>query len=386
MAKERPARVHLIAAARPNFMKVAPLWHALAAAPDFEPVLIHTGQHYDANMSDAIFADLSLPGPDHHLGIGSGSHAEQTGGVMIAYEKVAVADRPDWLVVVGDVNSTAACALVAAKLRFPVVHLEAGLRSRDRDMPEEINRLVTDVLSDVLWTPSPDADENLRSEGIPSSRITRVGNIMLDSFELVRPAIEAAAVPAELGLEPGRYGIVTLHRPSNVDDPAQLARLVEALVAVQARLPLVFPLHPRTAQRLAATGLRGALETAGVRLIDPVPYVRFMSLVMGAAAAITDSGGIQEETTYLGIPCLTLRENTERPITISEGSNRLVRPETLAASLGQAIAGPRTSRRRPLLWDGRAAERCLQDLRARTAGNTADIHPLRGLKLSASAR
>ncbi len=322
MAKERPARVHLIAAARPNFMKVAPLWHALAAAPDFEPVLIHTGQHYDANMSDAIFADLRLPQPDHHLGVGSGSHAEQTGGVMIAYERIALNDRPDWLVVVGDVNSTAACAMVAAKLRFPVIHLEAGLRSYDRDMPEEINRLVTDVIADILWTPSPDADENLRREGITLDRVTRVGNIMLDSFELVRPAIESAGVAQELGLEPGCYGVVTLHRPSNVDDPDQLARLVEALVEVQKRLPLVFPLHPRTAQRL--NGLAERMTGAGVKLIEPVPYVRFMSLVMGSAAAITDSGGIQEETTYLGIPCLTLRENTERPITILEGTNQLV--------------------------------------------------------------
>jgi UDP-N-acetylglucosamine 2-epimerase (non-hydrolysing) len=386
MAKQRAARVHLIAAARPNFMKVAPLWHALAAAPDFEPVLIHTGQHYDVNMSDAIFADLRLPEPDHHLGVGSGSHAEQTGGVMIAYEKIAAADRPDWLVVVGDVNSTAACAMVAAKLRFPVVHLEAGLRSRDRDMPEEINRLVTDVLADVLWTPSPDGDENLRREGIPADRVTRVGNIMLDSFELVRPAIEAAGVPAELGLEPGRYGIVTLHRPSNVDDPQQLARLVDALVAVQARLPLVFPLHPRTAQRLAAAGLAEILKAAGVTLIDPVPYVRFMSLVMGAAAAITDSGGIQEETTYLGIPCLTLRENTERPITISEGTNRLVRPETLESALNEALARPRSSRPRPALWDGGTAARCLDDLRARTARNEANIHPLHAFKLRAAAR
>ncbi|HEX8535548.1 MAG TPA: UDP-N-acetylglucosamine 2-epimerase (non-hydrolyzing), partial [Allosphingosinicella sp.] len=384
--KERPARVHLIAAARPNFMKVAPLWHALSEAPDFEPVLIHTGQHYDVNMSDAIFADLRLPEPDHHLGVGSGSHGEQTGGVMIAYEKIALADRPDWLVVVGDVNSTAACALVAAKLRFPVVHLEAGLRSRDRDMPEEINRLVTDVLADVLWTPSPDADRNLAAEGIPAARVTRVGNIMLDSFELVRPAIEAAAVPAELGLDHGRYGIVTLHRPSNVDDPVQLARLVEALVQVQARLPLVFPLHPRTAQRLGAAGLRASLEAAGVKLIDPVPYVRFMSLVMGAAAAITDSGGIQEETTYLGIPCLTLRENTERPITISEGTNRLVKPETLARSLDEALGRRPGTLPRPALWDGRTAERCLADLRARSVRNEADIHPLPGVKLRSAAR
>ena len=386
MAKERPARVHLIAAARPNFMKVAPLWHALRQAPDFEPVLIHTGQHYDPNMSDAIFADLALPQPDHHLGIGSGTHAEQTGGVMIAYERIAIADRPDWLVVVGDVNPTAACALVAAKLRFPVVHLEAGLRSRDRDMPEEINRLVTDVLADVLWTPSPDADRNLQAEGIPCSRISRVGNIMLDSFELVRPAIEAAAMPAELGIEPGRYGIVTLHRPSNVDDPAQLARLVEALIEAQARLPLVFPLHPRTAQRLGATGLRTRLEAAGVKLIEPVPYVRFMSLVMHSAAAITDSGGIQEETTYLGIPCLTLRENTERPITISEGTNRLVRPETLVRSLEDALAKASGARHRPALWDGRTAARCVADLRSRSSANEADIHPLPRVKLRSAAR
>ena len=362
-----PQRIHLIAAARPNFMKVAPLWHALKAADDFEPVLIHTGQHYDANMSDAIFADLRLPQPDHHLGVGSGSHAEQTGGVMIAYEKVALADRPGWLVVVGDVNSTAACAMVAAKLRFPVVHLEAGLRSRDRDMPEEINRLVTDVLADVLWTPSPDADENLAAEGIPRERITRVGNMMLDSFELVRPAIEAAEVPAELGLERGGYGVVTLHRPSNVDDPAQLARLVEALTVVQKRLPLIFPLHPRTAGRLADTGLREVLRLAGVKLIEPLPYVRFMSLVTGAAAAITDSGGIQEETTYLGIPCLTLRENTERPITISQGTNRLARADTLASELEQALSNGVAARCRPDMWDGNTAARCVADLRARSS-------------------
>ncbi|HEU0098596.1 MAG TPA: UDP-N-acetylglucosamine 2-epimerase (non-hydrolyzing) [Allosphingosinicella sp.] len=357
-------RIHLIAAARPNFMKVAPLWHALAAAPGFTPVLVHTGQHYDVNMSDAFFTDLKLPEPDHHLGVGSGSHAEQTGGVMIAYEKVALEDRPDWIIVVGDVNSTAACAMVGGKLGIPVVHLEAGLRSRDRTMPEELNRLVTDVLADVLWTPSADGDENLLAEGIPAGRISRVGNIMLDSFELVRPAIEAAAVPAELGVMPGRYGVVTLHRPSNVDDPEQLAGLVDALVSVQQRLPLVFPLHPRTAQRL--NGLGSRMTDAGVKLIEPVPYVRFMSLVMGSAAAITDSGGIQEETTYLGIPCLTLRENTERPITILEGTNQLVRADELASRLDEALAGPRSNGRRPDRWDGRTAQRCVADLRART--------------------
>jgi UDP-N-acetylglucosamine 2-epimerase (non-hydrolysing) len=367
-------RVHLIAAARPNFMKVAPLRHALAAAPDFAPVLVHTGQHYDANMSDAFFADLGLPRPDHHLGVGSGSHAEQTGGVMIAYEKVALSDRPDWIITVGDVNSTAACAMVGGKLGIPVVHLEAGLRSRDRTMPEELNRLVTDVLADVLWTPSPDADDNLLAEGIPPSRITRVGNIMIDSFELVRAAIEAAGIPEALGLARGGYGVVTLHRPSNVDEPAQLLRLVEALIEAQRRLPLVFPVHPRTAKRLGATFLDSRLKRAGIRLVEPMPYVRFMSLVAAAAAAITDSGGIQEETTYLGIPCLTLRENTERPVTVSEGSNRLSRPETLLIDLDRALTAPRIVRC-PALWDGATAARCVEDLRRRAGPMRLPVSP-----------
>jgi UDP-N-acetylglucosamine 2-epimerase (non-hydrolysing) len=358
--------VHLIAAARPNFMKVAPLWHALRASGDFAPILVHTGQHYDANMSDDFLRDLGLPDPDFHLGIGSGSHAGQTGGVMIAYDEVAAAHRPDWLVVVGDVNSTVACALVGTKLGIATVHLEAGLRSRDRRMPEELNRLATDVLCDVLWTPSPDADRNLIAEGIPAARITRVGNIMLDSFEMSRPAIAAAATPAALGLDPGSYGVVTLHRPSNVDEPDQLARLAASLAAVQVRLPLVFPVHPRTAERLAATGLRGHLDAAGVRLIEPLPYIAFMSLMMGAGAVITDSGGLQEETTYLGIPCFTLRENTERPITIEEGTNLLATPATLPGLIDAALAAGRPARRRPEYWDGRAASRCVEDLRRRS--------------------
>jgi len=361
-----PKIVHLVAAARPNFMKVAPLWHALKAAPDFAPVLVHSGQHYDVNMSDAFFRDLRLPAPDFHLGIGSGSHAAQTGGVMVAYEKIALAGRPDWLVVVGDVNTTAACALVAAKLEIPLVHLEAGLRSRDKAMPEEVNRLVTDCLSDVLWTPSPDADANLIAEGVDPARISRVGNIMIDSFELVRPAIEAARCAERFGLERGRYAVVTLHRPSNVDDPAELARLVAALERVQARLPLLFPVHPRTRARLAEAKLDSRLAAAGVRLVEPLSYVEFMSLVTGAAAAITDSGGVQEETTYLGIPCLTLRRNTERPVTIDEGTNRLVCAATLPDVLRHALRAPRRDARRPLHWDGRTASRCVADLRRRT--------------------
>ena len=357
-------RIHLLAAARPNFIKVAPLWHAFVAAEDFTPVLVHSGQHYDANMSDAIFADLRLPEPNHHLGVGSGTHAVQTGRVMIAYEEVAAADRPDWLIVVGDVNSTAACAMVAAKERFPVVHLEAGLRSHDRAMPEEINRLVTDAISDVLWTPSPDADANLLAEGVPAERITRVGNVMMDSFELVRPAIEAAARGSALGLEPGGYGVVTLHRPSNVDDPAQLERLVTALVALQARLPLIFPVHPRTAARLDGEG-RARLEAVGVKLVAPESYIGFMSLVSGAVVVVTDSGGIQEESTYLGIPCLTLRDNTERPITVIEGTNRLARAETLLSEYDAAVSVARCDRKKPDLWDGKTAGRCVEDLRRR---------------------
>jgi len=255
--------------------------------------------------------------------------------------------------------------MAAGKLRIPIVHLEAGLRSRDRDMPEELNRLVTDVLADVLWTPSPDADDNLRAEGIPAERITRVGNIMMDSYELVRPAIMAADYPGELGFSAGGYGVVTLHRPSNVDVPEQLDRLVEALVAVQAHLPLIFPVHPRTRQRLGDAGV-ARLEGAGITLVGPAAYVRFMSLVAGAAAVITDSGGIQEETTYLGIPCLTLRENTERPITVSEGTAQLVNAGNLLERLLSALAQPRQDRKRPDMWDGRTAARCVEDLRRRT--------------------
>ncbi|WP_114952615.1 non-hydrolyzing UDP-N-acetylglucosamine 2-epimerase [Sphingosinicella terrae] len=360
--------VHLIAAARPNFMKVAPLWHALAAAADFRPVLIHTGQHYDANMSADILADLGLSEPDFHLGIGSGSHAEQTGKVMIAYGEVASAHRPDWLVVVGDVNSTLACAITGVKLGIPTVHLEAGLRSRDRSMPEEINRIATDAVADILWTPSPDADTNLAAEGVPADRVTRVGNIMLDSFEMKRPAIEAAAVPQSLGCNGRGYGVVTLHRPVNVDDPAQLGRLVDCLAELHAELPLVFPVHPRTAARLEAAGLDRRLAAAGLRLLEPLPYIRFMSLVSGARAVVTDSGGIQEETTYLGIPCLTLRESTERPITIQQGTNRLATPDDVVDLLRAALAsgGHGEAPARPEYWDGRTAERCVEDLRRRT--------------------
>ncbi len=356
-------KVDLIAAARPNFMKIAPLYHELARQEWCEPRIVHTGQHYDANMSDAFFADLGMPQPHVHLGVGSGSHAEQTGRVMMQYEKVCLADRPDWIVVVGDVNSTLACALVGAKLLIRVAHLEAGLRSGDRTMPEEINRIVTDSIADLLWTPSADGDAHLRAAGVPAEKIECVGNIMIDSFELLAPRIRAAGMAAKLGLEPRSYGVVTLHRPSNVDHREQLGMIVERLVAVAERLPLVFPVHPRTRARLAEFELAAQLESsAGMRLVEPLSYIDFMSLVVDCRVAVTDSGGIQEETSYLGIPCLTLRDNTERPVTITEGTNRLVKPgrleEELIAALEQGVRATRIPK-----WDGRTAARVAESLR-----------------------
>jgi UDP-N-acetylglucosamine 2-epimerase (non-hydrolysing) len=358
-------KIHLVAAARPNFMKIAPLYHALAASRDWaEPIIVHTGQHYDANMSDAFFADLALPAPDYNLEIGSGSHAEQTGGVMIAYERLCRSVAPDWVVVVGDVNSTLACGLVAKKLCLPLAHLEAGLRSRDRTMPEEINRIVTDAIADLLWTPSEDADDNLRSEGVAADRIVRVGNIMIDSYELVRHRIEIDPTPGKLGLTGHSFGLVTLHRPANVDDKALLARIVAELCRVAQSLRLVFAIHPRTRKQLDAFGLLPQILAApGITVIEPLGYISFMSLVRQSRLVITDSGGVQEETTYLDIPCLTLRDTTERPITISQGTNRLVAPGDLALSVATVLAGDWPHGRSPPLWDGKTAARVAESLR-----------------------
>ncbi|HUZ73694.1 MAG TPA: UDP-N-acetylglucosamine 2-epimerase (non-hydrolyzing) [Stellaceae bacterium] len=357
--------VHLIVAARPNFMKMAPLWHALREERWCRPILVHTGQHYDADMSDAFFRDLALPPPHHNLGAGSGSHAQQTAAVMVAYEALCMEQPPDWVVVAGDVNSTLACTITAKKLLLPVCHLEAGLRSFDRTMPEEINRIVTDVLADLLWTPSPDADANLRREGIPADRIERVGNIMIDSLVMLRARIAEARAAQRLGLASRGYGVVTLHRPSNVDDPQTLERAVAALERAAEHVPLVFPMHPRTRESLRRFGMADRLgRLPRITPISPLGYVEFMSLLTDAALAITDSGGIQEETTYLGIPCLTVRRTTERPITVTHGTNRLVTWDDLAAQVAGILAAPSAPPEPPPLWDGHTAARVCASLKA----------------------
>ncbi len=341
-----------IVGARPNFMKVAPVLAALNAHEHVVQTLVHTGQHYDANMSDVFFEQLGLPAPDVNLGVGSGSHARQTAEIMMRFEPVVLEAKPDIVLVYGDVNSTAAAALVCAKIGVRVGHVEAGLRSFDRTMPEEINRLVTDQLADMLFTPSEDGDINLKNEGIPAEKIFRVGNVMIDSLVKLLPAAQAQI---SNGL-PECYALVTLHRPANVDDDATLKSILQTLVEVSRDLAVVFPAHPRTRQRIAEYGLEFQLKTDQLRILDPLPYVEFLALQSRARVVITDSGGIQEETTYLGVPCLTVRENTERPITVSRGTNVLVGrdPEKLRAELALVMAGKQKKGTIPPLWDGHA--------------------------------
>lgn len=359
--------LHLIAGARPNFMKIAPIVRALQAHGRLRWKLVHTGQHYDRNMSDVFFEELGIPAPDVHFNCGGGTHAVQTARIMEAFEQHIAADRPDAVVVVGDVNSTLACTIVAKKAGIPVAHVEAGLRSGDMTMPEEINRIVTDSLSDWFFVTEPSGVANLRREGHAESKIHHVGHVMVDNVMYQAALLGRSdtagfptdalkrALQADTGTG-GRYGVVTLHRPSNVDDPANLAAIAGALKTLAADLPLVFPVHPRT---------RGTLEKVGldlgprIHLMDPQPYMSFLHLWKDAAVVLTDSGGLQEETTALGVPCLTLRENTERPITIDEGSNHLVgtNPAAILAAARAVLAAGAPPPRRPALWEGRAAER-----------------------------
>jgi UDP-N-acetylglucosamine 2-epimerase (non-hydrolysing) len=357
------AIVHIVGA-RPNFMKVAPVVAALASRLGVAQIIVHTGQHYDANMSAVFFRDLGLPEPDVNLEVGSASHAVQTAEVMVRFERFVVEHRPKLVLVYGDVNSTMAAALVCAKLGIPVGHVEAGLRSFDRTMPEEINRLVTDQIADWLFTPSRDADENLQREGVAPEKVHRVGNVMIDTVARLLPAARRRWDDEWRASCPERFGVVTLHRPSNVDDFGVMANILRALVDVSRCLPLFFPVHPRTAARIAESGLLDTLN--GLRLLEPLSYLDFLALQQSAILLITDSGGIQEESTYLGVPCLTLRSNTERPVTVELGTNILVGNDMdrLRAEVTRVVAGSGKRGRIPPLWDGHAAERIASMLAA----------------------
>lgn len=345
-----------VTGARPNFMKAAPVIRALQQVGQVEQSLVHTGQHYDANMSDVFFQQLDMPKPDFNLGVGSGTHAQQTADVMVRLEQVLLDRRPDRVLVYGDVNSTVAAALVCSKLMIQLGHVEAGLRSRDRTMPEEVNRIVTDRLSDLLFTPSEDADRNLQEEGVSPGNIHRVGNVMIDSLLRLLPAARKTDIP----WLPDQYALVTLHRPSNVDNPDRLHRILETLLDISAQLHVVFPVHPRTRQRMFSM----RIDAPNLHMTEPLPYIEFLELQRRAVVVITDSGGIQEETTYLGVPCLTLRENTERPITVEIGTNILVGHNltALRRELSCILDGHEKAGSIPPLWDGCAGPRIAEIL------------------------
>ena len=352
-----------VVGARPNFVKMAPIAaEMLRRRSDIRNLIVHTGQHYDDTMSGAFFRDLDLPQADINLEVGSASHAQQTARVMLAFEPVIENERPDWVVVVGDVNSTLACALVASKCGVRVAHVEAGLRSFDRTMPEEFNRLLTDQLSDLLLTPSPDADENLIREGIDADRIVRVGNVMIDSLLSALAKADASPVIDDLGLEPRQYAVATLHRPANVDDVETLRGFLKAFEAIAERTLIIFPAHPRTMTSIVRHGL---VASPRVRIIEPLGYIDFLRLWSQSTLVLTDSGGMQEETTVLGIPCLTLRENTERPITVTQGTNTVVGRDPrriVEVALKELARGPRRDHRVPEMWDGHASERIVNAL------------------------
>ncbi len=356
-----------IVGARPNFMKIAPIYAEMRRREsEFSPMIVHTGQHYDAKMSDAFFEDLGMPKPDIHLGIGSGSHAAQTANIMLEFEPIVLAEKPDWVLVVGDVNSTVACTIVCSKLGVKVAHVEAGLRSRDRTMPEEINRILTDSISDLLLTPSPDGNENLKAEGIPDEKVELVGNVMIDSLLRNLELAKKLDVKERLGIEAKKYAVMTLHRPSNVDDKETFSSLLDALIDVSNELPIVFPAHPRTKLRIEEFGFAERVEKSGIMLTEPLGYLEFMNVMSGARLVLTDSGGLQEETTALGIPCLTLRENTERPITIDMGTNILVGtdPEKIRFEASRTLSNPdfAADASVPPLWDGKTSQRICNSL------------------------
>ena len=352
-----------VVGARPNFMKIAPLMAAYGKHPGIEPLLVHTGQHYDAAMSELFFRQLGIPEPDINLEVGSASHASQTAEIMKTFEPVMLEHRPDVVLVVGDVNSTIACGLVAVKLGARLVHVEAGLRSRDRAMPEEINRVLTDTISDLLFCTEQSGVDNLLAEGVPQDRVFLVGNVMIDTLLKNRAQAEQSTILDQLGLASRAYAPLTLHRPSNVDDPETFGRILDALEVIQRDLPVIFPVHPRTRAVLKQSPLGSRVEgMSGLRLIDPLGFLDFLKLMSEARLVLTDSGGIQEETTILGVPCLTLRENTERPITIEIGSNRLVGTDTRAIldAYHAVTSGQQSTGQQPPLWDGKAAERIVE--------------------------
>jgi UDP-N-acetylglucosamine 2-epimerase (non-hydrolysing) len=354
-----------VVGARPNFVKIAPIYMEMAKHPEIQQVLVHTGQHYDREMSSIFFDEFGLPDPHFNLGVGSGSHGAQTARVMLELEPLLQERNPDWVVLVGDVNSTVAAALVAAKLGIRVAHVEAGLRSFDRTMPEEINRLLTDQLADLLLTPSRDADENLEREGVRSSKIAFVGNVMIDTLVRLQPRVRERwpGLQDRLGIDED-FALVTLHRPSNVDRPDTLAEVLGALQEIGQQIPVLFPIHPRTVGRIGEFGMN-VPKDGGLRLMDPLGYIDFMALTSHARLVLTDSGGIQEETTYLGVPCLTVRPNTERPITITEGTNQLVesRKDAIVPAAEAVLNGAANVRPgRPALWDGATAGRIVAAL------------------------
>jgi len=389
----------LVAGARPNFMKIAPLMRAIKRYNEVNgtnilPFLVHTGQHYDFNMSDAFFRDLDLPQPDLHLGVGSGNNGEQTGKVLIEFEKVLLAEKPGLVIVVGNVNSTLACALAAVKLHIPVAHVESGLRSFDRKMPEEINRLLTDAISDYLFTPSPEGDENLLREGIPREKIFLVGDIMVDSLLYHLEKAKRTNILQRLGLKstdgfsfPRGYALMTLHRPANVDERESFERIIQGLVQVATRIPIIFPIHPRTLKQVKALNLESAFEfhdschvkpeqyyedgllRKKIHCFEPLGYLDFLNVMSHARVVLTDSGEIQEETTVLGIPWITLRDTTERPITLTEGTNVLVHndPDKIVAEVRKVLDGQTSKNRCPSLWDGHTGERIVQILASKLA-------------------